>query len=255
MTSAVFVLEVDPPDRSGDSSDFHLLVEREENVNFDSEHGNLISAEISLRYWIIGDGAVRGFGADGRFDGKLSFFSRTVSLTGGGVFLDPESLRGKKVGTFLMNEIVQWAKGWPSCNVNQITLNADLGTSENKERRNKFYEQFGIEFDYSDPEQKGGVSKPMMTDALCIVESWKQNIRVHDLRNYLETTIEAKKRAELDAKLLQTQNENLRSDRKEAETRPFRWALDILWYRYFRNGLIYAICGLVLLGALYWNSV
>lgn len=253
MSSAVFILEVRPRENPEGEPVTWVLVEKEEDVSFHETDGSLISAEITLRYWMIGNSKLKGFGADGRFTGKMSHYGGTVSLTGGGVFLDPESLRGSRVGTFLMNEVVQWAKQWPGGNVDRITLHKDMGTPTNKERRNRFYEQFGIAFEYSDPDQKGGVSKPMTTDALQTVDSWKQNITVHEVRGYLENMIKKARRAELDIKQLSFQNENLQRRLKDAEDHPIRWAWRVLWYRHIQNLFIYGMVLLMLVGTVYWG--
>lgn len=253
MSSAVFILEVRPRENPDEEPIAWVLVEKEENVSFHEVDGSLVSAEITLRYWIIGNSQLKGFGADGRFAGNMSHYGGTVSLTGGGVFLDPEYMRGLRVGTFLMNEIVRWAKNWPGRKVDRITLNKDMGTPTNKERRNRFYEQFGIEFEYSDSDQRGGVSKPMTTDTLQSVESWKQNIIVHEVRGYLENMFKVQKRAELDAKQLSFQNENLQRRLKPAQDHPIRWMCGIIWYRHIQNWLIYGVVLLALASALYWN--
>lgn len=42
-----------------------------------------------------------------------------MSLVGGELFLDPDELRGQRIGTYLMNEIVTWAQQWPEAPVRQ----------------------------------------------------------------------------------------------------------------------------------------
>lgn len=44
------------------------------------------------------------------------------SLTEGIVVIDPPFLNGHGLGTYLMNEIIRWAKRWPNANVNTINL-------------------------------------------------------------------------------------------------------------------------------------
>lgn len=52
-----------------------------------------------------------------------------------------------------MNEIVEWVQHWPEESVDGIKLLARQAKDDNKARRNWFYEQFGLVFDYIDPEQ------------------------------------------------------------------------------------------------------
>ena len=99
-----------------------------------------------------------------------------------------------------MNEIVQWAKQWPEAQVIPIKLlEAQALTEAEKIRRNKFYENFGIQFEYDDPpKNKSGKSRPMLAGALKTNFSWQQNISVHSV---LDTMLD-----------LQTKNEQLESD-------------------------------------------
>lgn len=60
----------------------------------------------------------------------------------------------------MMNEIVKWAKQWPEANILKITLGEGDAYDENMERRNRFYEQFGIEFNYHDESRKTGPHAP-----------------------------------------------------------------------------------------------
>lgn len=84
-----------------------------------------------------------------------------------------------------MNELVLWARHWPKAKIHPIELLEGQAYPENKDRRNRFYENFGFEFDYTDPEHEAGRSRPMLAEALTPVNSWKENIRRHDLLDFL----------------------------------------------------------------------
>lgn len=81
-------------------------------------------------------------------------------------------LRGFRVGTYLMAEIVTWARQWPLAEVMKIELSwqdEKLGAhnGNNKVRRDRFYEQFGIEFIPSETEsQITARSKYMLAENL-----------------------------------------------------------------------------------------
>lgn len=95
-------------------------------------------------------------------------------------------LLGHRVGTYLMAEIVAWAKQWPTAEVMRIKLSWEdekdgAWGGSNKERRDRFYEQFGIAFSPGTP---GGsitaTSKPMRAGELVTEDAeqaWRSNIR------------------------------------------------------------------------------
>ena len=116
-------------------------------------------------------------------------------MSKGAVFLDLPGLDGQRIGTYLMNEIVQCVQQWPEATVNGIELLAGQAHGDNKARRNWFYEQFGLVFDYTDPEHREGRSRPMLAGALVKVETWKQNITEHRMLDYLAAVLYAEERA------------------------------------------------------------
>lgn len=109
-----------------------------------------------------------------------------ISLTGAGAVPGAitiadlgTDLKGQHIGTYLMNRMVRWAKQWPGAALNPITLLASDGRGPNRLRRNRFYEQFGIAFEYEDVEQRGGRSRPMLAAELREVDpksTWGVNI-------------------------------------------------------------------------------
>lgn len=59
----------------------------------------------------------------------------------------PYELQGRRIGTWVMNEVVGWAKQWPNARVEPIRLQHAQASPDNKHRRNKFYNQFGLRVD------------------------------------------------------------------------------------------------------------
>ncbi|HIE3795653.1 TPA: hypothetical protein ACXL4G_006405, partial [Klebsiella michiganensis] len=80
--------------------------------------------------------------------------------------------RGLGIGSLLFCEIVKWAKTYSGIDIKTIFLSAfDAKDENNRKRRNKLYERFGIHMEYDDDE-KSGFSLPMKTDGLIINENF-----------------------------------------------------------------------------------
>ncbi len=148
-----------------------VLVQREAEY---VPHRNTVvtSASIILNYECFSH---RGFPTagknSGRFWGCYNSVFNTVSvtsssMTAGGVFIDPEYLRGHRLGTYLMNEVVSWVKKWPEATVSPVRLYHNDGDEENTKRRNRFYQQFGLQFDFEDENCGNGLSREMKAQDL-----------------------------------------------------------------------------------------
>lgn len=149
------------------------------------------------------------------------------------VFLDPEELRGYRVGTYLMSQIVLWVQRWPDAEVRDIELMIGQAYVENKLRRNRFYEQFGLVFDYSDGENKVGRSRPMLARQLTPVDTWQKNITERLVTDYLADLLQAQVRTAM-ALRQRTQAVELLSARlQRIEAHPMRWRLRTLYHQYF----------------------
>lgn len=107
-------------------------------------------------------------------------------------------------------------------------------------------------FDYTDPEHREGRSIPMLAKALAPVEAWKANLLERDLRDYITDVLYVKDRATSDLMQREWAIERLLEERKRAEERPMRWALQRLWGRYASTLFIIAL--LAVLGALAWRK-
>lgn len=243
----ILVLEIKDKDRPDDKALGWVLVEREETYRRDPRDGTIYEASIRLSYQCITAKFSHRDGGKGRFDGSYSRNFNAVSLTStsmskGAVFLDLPGLDGQRIGTYLMNEIVQWVQQWPEATVNGIELLAGQGHGDNKARRNWFYEQFGLVFDYTDPEHREGRSRPMLAGALVKVETWKQNITEHRMLDYLAAVLYAEERATSELQARDRACAQLIAEQRRAEARPVRWALRRLYIHYAST----VLAGLVL---------
>ena len=243
----ILVLEIKDKDRPDDKALGWVLVEREETYRRDPRDGTIYEASIRLSYQRITAKFSHRDGGKGRFDGSYSRNFNAVSLTStsmskGAVFLDLPGLDGQRIGTYLMNEIVQWVQQWPETTVNSIELLAGQAHGDNKARRNWSYEQFGLVFDYTDPEHREGRSRPMLAGALVKVETWKQNITEHRMLDYLAAVLYAEERATSELQARDRACAQLIAEQRRAEARPVRWALRRLYIHYAST----VLAGLVL---------
>ncbi|WP_295983322.1 hypothetical protein [uncultured Variovorax sp.] len=160
-TPRLQVLEIHDREKGKEAGEpiAHLLLERVETAQIDESDGSVFEASIELRFQRIlpkFDTRRQSTYELGSFVGCYSKLYDRVSLTSnavygdGAVFMDLSGLRGHRIGSYLFNEVVAWAKQWPDAEVKTITLNAGDATATNKVRRNRLYEQFKIAFDYND---------------------------------------------------------------------------------------------------------
>lgn len=231
-----------------------LFVQRKERYRRDDSDGQMYKATISLSYQTIEPKHSRRSPVSGSFNGSYSrgFLEgqASVSLVGGALFFDPIELRGQRIGTYLMNEIVVWARQWPDAMVSSIELLSGQAEEENRDRRNRFYERFGLVFVYSDPEHREGVSKPMPAKELAPVTSWEANIRERDPREYLAELLYERERMVMEASRRETVIKNLSARLDEASRHPVRWAARRVWWRL--QPIIVQGAVLLALAALVW---
>ncbi|MDN2709847.1 hypothetical protein O0880_10515 [Janthinobacterium sp. SUN118] len=125
-----------------------------------------------------------------------------------------------------MNEIVTWAKQWPEASILPIQLLEGQAYEKNKDRRNRFYERFGIEFDYADDDKRAGKSKPMRAAQLLNVNSWEENIDELDLHGYVTFLLTKCQSQGCEVGILQGQLASRRTYMDKVRAAPFRWALE-----------------------------
>ncbi|WP_068638861.1 GNAT family N-acetyltransferase [Thauera butanivorans] len=230
-----------------------LFVQRQENYRRDDRDGQMYEASIRLSYQTIEPKHSLRSRISGSFEGSYSRGFRegeaSVSLIGGALFLDPAELRGQRIGTYLMNEIVVWAQQWPEAKVRPIKLLSGQAEEENRDRRNRFYERFGLVFAYSDPEHREGMSKSMPVKKLTPVTSWEVNIRERYPREYLAELLYERERMVMEASQRDTAIKNLSATLEDARNHPVRWAARRLWWRLqpilLQGAMLLAFAGLV----------
>jgi GNAT superfamily N-acetyltransferase len=253
----ILVLEVRDKDRQDAEALGWVLVEREETYERSPDE-MIYKASICLSYQRITAKYSIHSGDKGWFVGSYFRDFNAVSLTSstmshGGVFLNLPGLDGQRVGTYLMNEIVQWAQQWPEAIVNSVELLDAQAYDDNKARRNWFYEQFGLVFDYTDPEHRAGLSKSMQVSALTTVDKWKQNIVEHRLLDYLADILLSKELATSELEARSRACKELTAEQRRAEERPLRWALKQLYYRY--ASMVIAGLVLIMLAGMVWAKM
>lgn len=228
-------MEVRDPKEPYEAIQGYLIVEREEKSSL---HENTVSsASVTLHYQRILPDKNRWNGGRESFSASYLRATNAVSITSafmgeGAIYLGIPELHGHRIGTYLMNEIIQWAKQWPTATLVQFKLSENDGYEENKERRNRFYEQFGIKFRYSNNERKSGASLPMPVGDLVEVGTWKKNISELCIQEFIAGLLSDGRTARYDIQALQRANKSWREELRKAERTPIRWALKMLWGRY-----------------------
>ncbi|MCX2546567.1 hypothetical protein [Pseudomonas sp. COW5] len=253
----ILVLEIRDRERAEDPAIGWIIVEREEVYQRD-QNGKIYEASIRLSYQRITTRASSYENGNGQFNGSYSSHFNAVSLTSssmskGSVCLNLPELNGQRIGTYLMNEIVEWAQQWPDATVNAIQLLSGQARGDNKARRNRFYEQFGLSFDYHDSGKREGVSNPMQVQGLSVVETWKKNISEHRIFDYLAEQLSEAESAEAELDTLKRAFGFLLAEQKEAEARPLRWDVRRLYV--LHSGAVITGCALAICASLLWFKI
>lgn len=169
----------------------------------------LASGTITLRAYGLAGAAGDVTGEHGRFLGAFGGHfdlnanptASTYTLTGGNMVL-AEDLRGLRIGTYLQNEVVRWSKAQDAPGlIVPIGLSPnDALTTGERDRRNRFYEQFGIVFDWTPAdhgiERASGRSQPTLTIADVHELPFVEGMRVLDAGNALRRFARRVERAE-----------------------------------------------------------
>lgn len=244
----ILVLEVRPRGRPDGEPVAFVLIEREETYQCDPKDGRIYEATIRLFYQPITAKGERQPSARCFFEGSYSCFSQSVSITGSVVFLDPEELRGYRIGTYLMSQIVSWVQRWPDAEVRDVELMIGQADDENKLRRNRFYEQFGLVFDYSDGENKLGRSRPMLARQLTPVDTWQKNITERLVTDYLADLLQSQARTVMALRQRTQVVELLAAKQQRIEAHPMHWFLRKLYHQYV--GIVVSATVIGVLGVL-----
>jgi hypothetical protein len=237
----ILVLEVRHRDQPEGDPIMWLLTESQEQFKHDTD-GNMSHASICIFWAQIKAKQSYPKGAKGNFSGSYCKYANVVSLTSTSTSLSCSGYVGAgdadgggdlpvghRIGTYLMNEIVQWVQRWPEATVNTVTLLSSDALGNNKERRIKFYEQFGLTFNYNDPERKEGKSRPMLAGELSQVSTWGQNITELNMFDYLGEVLYSEERASTELAFRDRACKELIAGQRQAEAKPVRWLLKT-WY-------------------------
>jgi GNAT superfamily N-acetyltransferase len=242
--------------RENDQPSAWVLVRRVEKYTYERGTKDAETASIVVSYLALDADVGPRTRTGGSFAASYSKLTNRISLTGlspdsrGGIMME-DALRGMRLGTFVFNIIVKWAKQWPSANINSIELAEVDAYAQNKERRNRFYERFGLVFDYADVHAKGGSSRVMPAGELSLVTTWQQNIRVHHVDAYLGRMLQdnCRLRSDLDARERAIRELSRRLDHQAAH--PLRTALRALWTLHAAK-LVLLLVILVFVAEYYW---
>ncbi|WP_138922435.1 hypothetical protein [Hylemonella gracilis] len=227
--SRIYLLEVRDRKEPERNPIAWVLIERQEKFQKNEADDSVLTASVQISYECITPRNSYRVSGKGKFFGSYSRNSvdgmPMVALTSPNdtLFFDPIELRGQRIGTYLMNEIVLWVQQWPEARVRPIKLVAGQAGEDNKERRNLFYTQFGIKFDFRDSEQREGVSKPMLVKELTPVENWKESIGERDVREYISEMLSERDLLKAELSRRKSANETLISERRLIEAHPIRW--------------------------------
>lgn len=246
VTPQVFTLVVQP--QSERERETVLLVNREEHHSI--REGKLLRARITFHYQVISPRSVGSSNQGGEFsasydcgfvrdDPWVRLTSASVD-TGGYCVVDPGWLAGRGVGTYFMNLIVQWVQQWPDAGVMPIRLLASDASGVNRKRRNRFYEQFGISFNYDCEGKKSGSSCPMKVGELSPLsverlESLANKVIQKPLDAHMSEKAQEIQLLEMEVWGLKNQVKQGYAQMERASRAPFLWAAATRWTRLWRG--------------------
>lgn len=251
----VYILRIHDKNKVSKQPIFTLLIERKVTVEMDGPR--ILRARLSMDYRCVSARnctAIRGHGGftasySAGFEGEPRVSLISDIFSDGAFYIDPEELRGHGVGTFFMNEIVAWAKQWPDAIVCPIKLLAAQADAENKIRRNRLYEQFGLIIDYTDPEQRAGTTRQIPASALKLVDA-KDNIQQLSVQEWISEALTHEMDMHYESIRREKVISELRQELDEARANPFIWAIKTWWWKHAHN--IYSYILLSGFGLLVW---
>jgi hypothetical protein len=131
---------------------------------------------------------------------------------------------------FIISDRPQWVGNGRSSRT--VSLSPVDGSSENKDRRNRFYEQFGLQFNYSDPDLRGGVSQPMPASDLQPVDALKDYVQILTVSDFIGARLRETERLQRTTATQLLGINQLQSVVDEARKKPLRWAARQLCARF-----------------------
>lgn len=242
ITPTIFILKVAPGSKW--QRETVLLVNRDEQKHYFKD-GPLEKAWITFHYQVIEPGGSGSSGPECRefsaaYHCGASGGNPQVCLThtsvdsGGYCIIDIEELKSRGVGTYFMNLIIRWVQQWPDADVRPVELKSSDATPENLKRRNRFYEQFGICFDYSSASRKSGMARPMKAGELTPFSY--ERLQVHEkkvvmkpLDDHMNEQADESHRLQTNQSGLERQLKQTRDKLDKADKAPFLWAAATRW--------------------------
>lgn len=248
LSPRVQILEIFKRDNVDGDPIAWVLVERTEKYEYND--GKVYRGSIQLSYQQIAEKYNNRMAGKGQFEGSYNRHACAVSLSSsslqrGAIFLDLPGLEGHRIGTYLMSEIVKWTCQWPDAEVQSIELLKLQASEKNKERRNRFYEQFGLVFDYVDASREAGRSRSIKVSELVQVETWKRNIRERSVLDYIGEVIYKQRFTAIELEFRDRACKDLIQDRKRLDDMPIRWALKQSWHRMTGRSIVYVFAVVV----------
>ena len=239
---SIYILSVRQREEPDAQPIAYLLIERNETIEYLTD-GSVYRASVHIEFEGIGSPYGPLINGKGSFSGGFErnfTLGMIVSLTStscgeGSIFIEPTELQGHLVGTYFMNLIVGWAKQWPEAEVQKIKLVPEQPSKPNKDRRNRFYEQFGLVFDYADPDHLAGVSRPMLASMLTPSDAWRVNVREHNFNDFVGSLLDDVYNLQIRLSTRITEIENLNNE-INAMSKPFCMILFNWLYRLFNRG-------------------
>ncbi|MEP3342949.1 MAG: hypothetical protein ABJO09_11640 [Hyphomicrobiales bacterium] len=232
---------------------FTLVVRESSEHTWYQEGGGISGSDFTISYDVFLNGQFNKIGPY-TMRSRYTAVSNTVDLTCGGLFLDPEELRGKHIGTFFFLRIVKWAQSWPSASVAPIELVSLQAGLTNKERRNRFYEQFGIRFKYHDSAKEEGVSTSMLVSDLtpdAVSGAWMKSVREISMSDFVGQAARINRDGKFEENRLRTSVKNLQIRLDEVNSNPLKHALRIFRYRYAH--IVFWLFGAAVVVFAFWH--
>lgn len=89
----------------------------------------------------------------------------------GWIMVQPDECKGRGIGSYAFGKVVKWGKEkYPDYSPLSLELAyRDAEDPENRDRRNRFYERFGFEMRYDNPEKKN--TGKAVSDKLALLET------------------------------------------------------------------------------------
>lgn len=101
----------------------------------------------------------------GSFGASYRRYPHSLSISGGDMYIRKSRLRGKGLGSYLMSQGIKELKalGIEGTIKPLLLVAGDAYDEESKERRNQFYEKFGVIFEWEDETKRAGTSVEWLT--------------------------------------------------------------------------------------------